>query len=773
MIRYKKKLGEVIILLTLVLVISAIIFLPYIYNNLPFMGGYDVRNTYRLFYQEFRNLLSNSIYQKTLPFWSWNTFVGNNFWSSKTFYLIGDIYNYLFIFSKLHYYNILMYLTLIKFIISAIGFYLFGSYRGWKFNTVLIGSLLYTFAAWPFKYVEQPMFLSFYSLIPLYFLSIELTFKNKSKLFFVLMVFILTLVNYYLVYTVIIVSIIYYTYRFIEEHNTFKGLFIRIVGFIPFFILGIALASFLLLPTIIFMSESNRLFNTTFNWFKFNDIKVYLSLISNMFIPSSSYIGKAIQWNGNLEFSSFFETNTYQTREIMMWVGSITSILTIYGVFDPNKKLSKLNRFFYFLLFLIILLPIGDAFMHGLSEPSFRWLFFVVFMNLYVSMNYLDNAIFLNQDLLKKITTSICIILIGLLAYSIYITNESYLKYTRMIFIFLIFIALIFLSYYMFSQSKLRKYLILLVILEVSLNSYFSFFDNQIVNSFSWNHIRNSEVVLGKDYNQLKNYLKQFDDESEYYRIYAPYDSIYWYMSLNMNLVYNFSDVKTYDSTYQPALNDLFKIYPEIYISPQIWNITKPELIDFMSVKYAVVRESNELPHSNFILIGDYLGFQVYKNDNYRSVVQSTSEVISYDQVDIPFSSYNPNLVIAKTEDLELIKKYQNDNNIISLKYINLYQNMLTGTIESSDTTFLVSSIAYDKGWRVYINDIEMETYSVNGGFLGFPSLKGNQEVKLYFMPIGFKEGFIISGISLVILIVYFGYNAYKSNKNVTIIKGE
>ncbi|MDP3444387.1 MAG: YfhO family protein, partial [Ignavibacteria bacterium] len=247
-------------------------------------------------------------------------------------------------------------------------------------------------------------------------------------------------------------------------------------------------------------------------------------------------------------------------------------------------------------------------------------------------------------------------------------------------------------------------------------------------------------------------------------------DSIYWYMSLNMNLIYNFSDVKSYDSTYQPSLNDLYKIFPEIYVSPQIWHITKPELIDFLSVKYAVVTKIEELPHQNFEMIGKYRDFYVYKNNSYRPIIQNGTETISYDQIAQPFNLYSHNLIISKNEELSIIKEYLMEQSIISIENVNLYQNMLIGTINTSSPTFLVSSIAFDKGWRVYINNQEVRTFSVNGGFLGFPTKTGFQDVKLYFVPVGFKEGVIVSGLSILIYIFYFIY--YKLFNNVTIKRG-
>ena len=56
----------------------------------------------------------------------------------------------------------------------------------------------------------------------------------------------------------------------------------------------------------------------------------------------------------------------------------------------------------------------------------------------------------------------------------------------------------------------------------------------------------------------------------------------------------------------------------------------------------------------------------------------------------------------------------------------------------------------YDEGWRVFVNGQNVKTYSVNGGFVGFGVEAGNNQIEMYFTPVGFKQGAIISLIGIM-----------------------
>ena len=70
------------LLLYIILTIIAIYcigLIPWFFDDKTLIFGYDMRNQYYPFYHEFESLITQSIENKTLPFWSWNLLFGNDF----------------------------------------------------------------------------------------------------------------------------------------------------------------------------------------------------------------------------------------------------------------------------------------------------------------------------------------------------------------------------------------------------------------------------------------------------------------------------------------------------------------------------------------------------------------------------------------------------------------------------------------------------------------------------------------------------------------------
>ena len=61
----------------------------------------------------------------------------------------------------------------------------------------IIGALSYAFSAWVIFFLGQMPFVSFYALLPLYFIGIELYFRKDRHILFIISVAILLFTNYY------------------------------------------------------------------------------------------------------------------------------------------------------------------------------------------------------------------------------------------------------------------------------------------------------------------------------------------------------------------------------------------------------------------------------------------------------------------------------------------------------------------------------------------------------------------------------------------------
>jgi len=119
----KKRITPILGLTLIALGLVLIMISPYLIKGLPFEYGGDLKPTYFPYYTEFRSLIGQFIKQGQLPFYSWNLFLGNNFWASKSFYMLGDIYYYFSLLFNVHFYDIFKIQTIVKLLVSTLSMY--------------------------------------------------------------------------------------------------------------------------------------------------------------------------------------------------------------------------------------------------------------------------------------------------------------------------------------------------------------------------------------------------------------------------------------------------------------------------------------------------------------------------------------------------------------------------------------------------------------------------------------------------------------------------
>lgn len=83
--------------------------------------------------------------------------------------------------------------------------------------------------------------------------------------------------------------------------------------------------------------------------------------------------------------------------------------------------------------------------------------------------------------------------------------------------------------------------------------------------------------------------------------------------------------------------------------------------------------------------------------------------------------------------------------------------------IDSDSRRFIASRENMMPGWSLFVNNQPQELFSVDEGFRGFFVEKGHSEVVMTYFPYLLKEGLIISGFSILFLIVFINWSKIKS----------
>jgi uncharacterized membrane protein YfhO len=745
--------------LLIVVVMFSIIVSPYLISNLPLEIGGDLTTQHYQFYVEFKSMMTNFIENKVLPFYAWDVFLGNNFYASKAYYMMGDIYAYIGLLFNVHYYSVYMIQNFLKIVVSFISFYYLSRTFRFDYKVSMLLGIGYAFSSWFFFFINQVMFVSFYSFVPLYFMGIELYLRKNRYSLFIISTTILLLTNYYLFFAISLFSPIYYLIRYYIINDDFKNIISKTIKLIVIYMIGVMITAVLILPAVLYIIEADRVGG--FSWlFRYSDIKIYLHQLQAMFVPSQLII---------YQDYNIFETGHHNTRELCMYSAAVFSILVPQILSDKDKKYKKSMMIMYLVLILLLIIPSGSMALLGFSDYSFRWTFIIIVINLLVSGRYLNNFNLINK---KNLVISLSIIILILLfnyPLTLFITGRiSDFSLYFVEYIISLLMILVYIIVFLFIKKNSINKIIIITIIELLIANFITMGILRMDRVTSWESVEYNTEILPSD-NRFNYYLDELKNEnySQYYRVYIPVESVYHFYSRNMGMIYDVRGVTTYDSTYSPSFYDMNHISYNIMEDNADWvyDIRDVNLLNFLSVKYAVVLDESELPKGDYTLVNNnyYGDIRIYENNDYRSVGNTYNQILTYN--DIWSNDYEESVlldnIICYKEDYDEIYSYLGDNSN-ELTNILYGDNSFYGELNTDEKGFMIVSLPYDEGWNIRVNDNDVKMYKVNGGMIGIPVEKGNNIITMNFIPVGFKTGLVISFVGVILT----GYLIFKKSKN-------
>ena len=135
--------------------------------------------------------------------------------------------------------------------------------------------------------------------------------------------------------------------------------------------------------------------------------------------------------------------------------------------------------------------------------------------------------------------------------------------------------------------------------------------------------------------------------------------------------------------------------------------------------------------------------------------------------VTIEFNNENPSSITFYAYYLNdsSFKEFYNEIMDEALDVKRYSDTLIEGDVEVNDDKLMFTTISYDEGWSVYVDDKKVETKKVLDAFLAFDIDKGKHEIKLVYYPKGMRLGVLITIISLGVLLIYNFKINKKSNK--------
>ncbi len=729
--------------------------LPAWISGQSFVGGGDIKTQWDPFYVLSRRETIDALRQGKLPFYSWILFLGTNLWASKASYGLFDLFNVLTYPLSVSYLYIYEFLCFVKIICAGVFFYLYLDEFKLEKRHCILGGLIYGLSSFSIYYTSEFGFLSFYALLPLYLLGIESYLKRQRKILFIISVVLLFLTNYYLFFAVSAYTVVYFLYRYYNIHGTLKGFFKEALILIGYYFIGFLISGAFILPVVFFILQNSRVGSGGYG-LTYAEFKTYLHLLIAPFVPNQTYIF------GN----DIFDDYHHNIKEICLYSAACVSVLVPQFIRNKDKKYVRSTLIVYILFALFLFCPPLSAILNGFAEPSFRWTMVFIAFSILTAMKALEAE--KDERLLKRTMIIESALVIFISAVSVIATGSSFKDYLVQFSEFLIAIAFSILVYHLIHRGR-EKTLIVVTLCELCL--FASLFGYRVKGVEKENYFA-ARNVIGESSNKdsLKDYLNSLEEGnySSFYRVYVPYESLYWSASRNMNIYYNIPGVMTYDSTYEPSFNEMKYIgnIPTVKEIDWEFSVEDPDLLDFLSVRYAIVLSEEEIPFRNYeILTRDYRGFlMIAKNSDEKKIGQTVTKVMGTEDWNKDPAALKDTLITDRPEEY---RNYIQNKEMSEVYDVEVTGNSLCASIDSKGESVAVFSIPYDKGWKILVNGAEVDYDKVNAGFIGVKIPDGYSRIEMCFVPQGFKYGAVMSAIGALSFLVLIVFDLRRRRKNI------
>lgn len=719
---------EKFIIIALLIVVSLLLFYPVIFESYDFAWYNDQHFQFNIFYKEYHRIIREIINSKTLSVYSWNTFLGTDFFVSKLMYCIGDFVALpiFVIFETIENYNyVFLFETIICTVLSGITINLY--FNEIKIKNIylrILFSLVYALGGFAIIYLGTYMFHRFFALLPLLFYYIERYRNNNELVGFAIIVALLFLQNYELMFSTSLFLVLYYI--FINKLDYYdKKIYEIIKTAIPLivtYLIGIFLCGIVLIPLIIFISTNTRVATMDYGDM-FWDFKVIMGLVSNIFCPAvnlRSDFPPYLFYSGD-HFGS--EQSIYTT---CLFVLSLINILI-----NKNDKDKKVFIYTELILIAFVMIRPLNMIVHGFSEPTLRWTCLVYFFHILLSIYSLDKYEY------KKNNYTKAIVLVYILALIIYVVINDFdiNRYFLSIAMLILSSTSIFI-YEIFLLNKKYVHLIVMTIAVLTILQY------MMVN----------EMILYKQDTPAFNqeYIDYFknNDSDKMFRYYFNVNELQPFNSLNLNasIEHDYMSTQTYDSTYENVLNDFISLNG---YEGWILDINRPDLLKMLGVKYIGVLNDETLINQIDVTYAYNLDdIKVYKVNDYNHIGHTYSNFVKRSEIEETHDWINQ--LIVYDEDYELVSDIVKSEKA-QLNVIEYNRQYMKAIIDVDSKQVLLMTIPYSDGWNVVDqNGYKQTTINVQGGFLGVILDENVNELNFYYLTPGLKTGIIVSGIGFI-----------------------
>ncbi|HHU27954.1 TPA: YfhO family protein [bacterium] len=623
--------------------------------------------------------------------WSYENFIGVNYFAANTFYYLTSPFFIPILFVPRFLIPQMIYIMMVvKLATGGLLFYiLLKKFYKVSKEVSFIGATVYAFCGWGMYYLWFNHFADVLALFPLTLIGVEYCLTKRKGWVLTLGMFLMGMTNYFFLFTFAITTPLYALFRVValNKGKGFKGAkegFFALAQTALYFIAGILLTGFILLPAYRVVGDTPRVANSNYYVerllefffttvdkkgasYDFGPLKEldqifsrenFMGLFDHLFVFSGGTyqqnrfyypISTFLYLNVSDYNSLLFNTNFYDNAASSLFISTPLALLLWCALFDSIKNKKYWNLFGFIVVIIMLFTPITYVALHGFTTVTYaRWQIFVVALSLIFILTYFDKI-----NRMPKYLDLAVIINLGLAIWVFAIAFGSNMIDTRYRIYFIIgqiiyiLVAYIYLRHFykykeiettdndditlidrlFFNSKRTYSMFYFIIVVELLVCSTSTLFMHGVKNY--------SELYGGQDnlreLHEIVNYIKANDDD-DFYRIFNT-EADRGYNNLQMNLNYN--GLSTFHSVYNYQSQDLIDASDIAYQGN--WSMGVHEkrynLETFLNVKYYIVKKGDNNIPLGYSLMKEFPNHSVYVNDNHIELGYAFDTIANYNSI--------------------------------------------------------------------------------------------------------------------------------------------
>lgn len=670
------------------------------------------------------NMIINSSIKEGSFLWTWHSDFGSNFIGTYSFYNLFSPFSLIgYLFPAKIFPYLIGPIFILKYAIAGLCAFLFLKRYVRNPNYAIIGSLLYTFSGFQLTNVLFYQFHDAVAFFPLLLYSFDNLVYDHKKGRFLFVVTLCAITNWFFFIGEVFFVILYYFVKIITREYSFqwRQLFMILLEGV----LGTLCAMFILMPTFLFTVDNPRL---TTNWTIVSALRMsildYLEIFSSFIMPAQTMLSRAVLHSSN-----------YSSVDFYLPVVGIVCVIP-YLIKNPKKSTSII----IFISVLCMFIPILNSIFFLFNTSYYaRWFYMPILFFSLASVLCMEERIPLKNGNIGT-AISLLIVLFMIVLYGFLRENVVFDTFYFIVMIVLTIINWI-ITNILYRKDNFSKWIIA-IFLFITIFGNFMIYQYQkghVVSNYEYHHYLRYDPVLEQTIKGRSNSSASCEANLSHVK---KIPNIRSFISNINGFTFTFLNsvgIERTTSTIIPVENKL--------------------LNNILGVEYIVACRGDTPSSYGYVYDQDIDDYHIYHNEEVKKMGYSVGNYILDEQYDL--LSYSEkietlqNFVVLSRKQVQSYSKfYPNDVSYSNYEFQYL-KNGFSAKIQSSSETLAVFQIPYDKGWNATNNGKRVSVENVNHGFMAIPISSGDNMIRFQYRTPGLFFGFILSGVSFIISILY------------------